>query len=435
MANYVMIFVPHQDDEICLMGEYLDRLLYKQDVLIKVVYLTNGDYATPASIRQAEALRAIRLFGIAENDVIFLGYPDTPYESANPYTESRLNAITLSIKQLLIHFTPNIIFCTDMDPHPDHRALSMCFSRAMAYVLQEIEWYRPNVFKGFAYSSAFYGKEDYRRIDNPPTIIPNPAKPDNPSLDWNSRICLKNPAAVNHTPLWSNRLYKALLEHQSQCGLQFYRSIINGDQAFFHQRTDNLLFSSHVSAVEVSSGVKDYLYDFTPGSLHNIMDPVDRSMTHDHIWVPDQLDRSPSITIRFKSPQHLEYIGIYGNPNFCQQQVAGKIVINGNHNIPFRLMNEFGKKTVILINYPNVMLLSLAMQYPCSGISELELFEKKENLDLFTTVESTLHEKHRDCIRQQCTNWCEWLYIQLSRARFRFFRKINYLAKRIKKYE
>ena len=110
MVKHVMVLVPHQDDEVCLMGEYLDRHLYKDDVLIKLVYLTNGDYITAAATRKAEALEAVQLFGILEKDVIFLGYPDTPFESDNPYTDNRLKAITLSIEQVILRFTPYIRF-------------------------------------------------------------------------------------------------------------------------------------------------------------------------------------------------------------------------------------------------------------------------------------------------------------------------------------
>lgn len=431
MVNYVMVFIPHQDDEICLMGEYLDRRLYKDNVMIKLVYLTNGDYITAAATRQAEALEAARIFGVAEEDVTFLGYPDTPYESDSPYTDTRLNAITLSIKQVILRFTPYIIFCTDLDPHPDHRALSLCFNRAMASILNKTEEYRPIVFKGFAYSNAFYGKKDYTRINNPSSTIPAPGRPDNPSLNWDNRISLKNPGAVNHVPLWNNRIYKALLKHKSQCGLQYYQSIINGDQAFFKKRTDNLLFSSSISELKVSSGTKQYLYDFSTGYLCDIMDSSNAATLYNCIWKPDKHDLSPAISICFKHPQPVAYISIHGNPNLQQQLVAGKIVINQNQAIPFQLINEYGKETIFHINNQNVSSLHIILQQPCTGVSELGVFKDNDNASLFLPIMPPTQKSNY--FHQALIDQLEWFYIRISWANFRLRRKINYLVKRIRK--
>ena len=433
MDNYVLIFVPHQDDEICLMGEYLDRRLYKDDVRIKLVYLTNGDYMTAAATRQAEALKTARLFEIAEKDVVFMGSPDTPCESGTPYTEERLCEIAISIEQILMRFTPSIIFCTDLDPHPDHHALSLCFDRAMASVLNKAADYRPHVFKGFAYSTAFYGQRDYARINNPPTTVPNPARPDNPSFNWNNRICLKNPGAVNQTPLWKNRIYKALLKHNSQCGLHFYQSIVNGDQVFFRKRTDNLLLSGSTAKVTATSGIKEYLYDFSTGRLCSVMDCSNQTALLKGIWEPDPQDQSPVITIHFKQPLPIGYINVNGNPNRRWQQAAGKILINGESVVHFEKLEEFGKDTFFEIHNPQVSTIHFILQQPCSGISEIGLFKNEDTFDLFHPVMPNASNINANSFYQRWINCLEWLYIRLSRVNFRLCRKAKHLLKKVKK--
>ena len=431
MVKHVMVLVPHQDDEVCLMGEYLERHLYKDDVLIKLVYLTNGDYITAATTRKAEALEAVQLFGILEKDVTFLGYPDTPFESDNPYTDNRLKAITLSIEQVILRFTPYIIFCTDSDFHPDHRALSLCFNRAMDSILKKAEGYRPIVFKGFSYSTAFYGKKDYSRINNPPATIPTPERLDNPSLNWNARVRLKNPGAVNHVPLWNNKIYQALLKHKSQCGLQYYQSIINGDQVFFKERTDNLLFSSSISELKVSSGIKQYLYDFSTGSLYHIMDCGNTDAPYNCIWKPDKHDLSPTISICFKHPQTVAYISIHGNPNLHKQMVAGEVVINRNQTIPFQLLNEYGKETIVHIHNQEVYSIYITLQQPCSGIGELGVYKNDDNTSLFLPIMPLVSKSNY--FHEKLINYLEWLYIRISWVNFRLHRKINFLIKRIRK--
>ena len=76
--NKVLIIVPHEDDETIIAGNIIDLLKLNGND-IKVAYLTNGDYSIPAEIRAKEAIHAIRTLGLNEDDVFFLGYPDTQF--------------------------------------------------------------------------------------------------------------------------------------------------------------------------------------------------------------------------------------------------------------------------------------------------------------------------------------------------------------------
>ena len=63
---------------------------------------------------------------------------------------------------LLWTLQPDMIFCVDYDTHADHRMLSLCFEKEMGKILQTPgNNYHPQVFKGFAYSTAYETVRDF----------------------------------------------------------------------------------------------------------------------------------------------------------------------------------------------------------------------------------------------------------------------------------
>lgn len=75
-----MVVVPHQDDEVLLSA----GILYQAKKLgrdVKVVIVTNGDCGcsdhTKGQTRLRETVRGMKILGISEKDLIFLGYADT----------------------------------------------------------------------------------------------------------------------------------------------------------------------------------------------------------------------------------------------------------------------------------------------------------------------------------------------------------------------
>ena len=64
----VMVFVPHQDDEINLMGGILEQYTAAGS-RVSVVFSTNGDFLTPAETRMEEALAALAEVGVPEENV------------------------------------------------------------------------------------------------------------------------------------------------------------------------------------------------------------------------------------------------------------------------------------------------------------------------------------------------------------------------------
>lgn len=72
-----MIIVPHQDDEILGFSASIYNMIAAGDD-VRVMFATNGDYqgADMGRLRLSESANALSLFGIPQENLILLGYPD-----------------------------------------------------------------------------------------------------------------------------------------------------------------------------------------------------------------------------------------------------------------------------------------------------------------------------------------------------------------------
>ncbi|MDD2689440.1 MAG: PIG-L family deacetylase [Candidatus Omnitrophica bacterium] len=182
----ILILAPHPDDEtIGCAGIIQDAL--KVGAEVKVMYLTNGDHNQLAfivyekrltlrkgeflhmgEVRHKEAVKAMKLLGLGENNLIFLGYPDwgtfailtqywqtkKPYKSwltrvssvpykANlsygaPYTG---DSILTDLESVLLKYKPNKIFVSHpADTNRDHHA----FYIFLQIALQDLKKKIPN---------------------------------------------------------------------------------------------------------------------------------------------------------------------------------------------------------------------------------------------------------------------------------------------------
>lgn len=73
----VLVIAPHPDDEVLLAGGVMARAV-EQGRRVAVIIVTNGDYSCERDgyLREAESIAALKLLGVKESDVHFLGYPD-----------------------------------------------------------------------------------------------------------------------------------------------------------------------------------------------------------------------------------------------------------------------------------------------------------------------------------------------------------------------
>ncbi|MCS6950646.1 MAG: PIG-L family deacetylase [bacterium] len=177
-GDRVVVFAPHPDDEVLGCAGVIQQAV-QAGAQVWVVYMTNGDgfrlaverqyrqssptpeqYIRFGELRQQEARRAMRLLGLADWRVIFLGYPDrglyslwqshwTPRHSlrsyytktdTNPYRDSLRPGslycgqnVLRDVETVLRRTVPTHVYVThSSDDHPDHAATALFVQTALA---------------------------------------------------------------------------------------------------------------------------------------------------------------------------------------------------------------------------------------------------------------------------------------------------------------
>ncbi len=200
-VQHLMVFAPHPDDETLAAGGAI-QIARQHGAQVKVVIVTNGDgqVFAPAILerrprpsppdyirlglrRQQESLAALRLLGVPQEDVVFLGYPDrgllpmwladwqtecpftAPYTraSADPYTnpydpqaEYCGRNLLADLRLLLAQARPDLILLPHpADQHPDHRALSAYVRLAVALEEQDHPDYHPRLWGYLVHYASF----------------------------------------------------------------------------------------------------------------------------------------------------------------------------------------------------------------------------------------------------------------------------------------
>lgn len=176
-TDRILVFAPHCDDETLGLSGYLQKAA-RIGAEVRIVFMTNGDgfrwsaerqmrrflvspegYVQFGVERQQEAVAALKISGIPEADVTFLGYPDrglapmwlTNWQPANPYRSSTTGytrspyedsytpravycgeSVMEDVRRLLSDFRPTQVFCPHPNEnHPDHWATYAFVTNAM----------------------------------------------------------------------------------------------------------------------------------------------------------------------------------------------------------------------------------------------------------------------------------------------------------------
>lgn len=412
----LLIFCPHEDDEINLVGGLLLELK-KINCSIRVVFSTNGDYYIKGKYRIREAINSLRILGIGKTNITFLGYPDQDQCNDNHLYMTDDNFISHNglkytympdgleyhyikhqehclinkknfigdIEELILEDKADYIICVDYDSHCDHRALHLSFETAMGRVLNSTD-YRPIVLKAFAYPTTYKGVKDFKSGSLGISEFNKEDKAlyrlQNPYYKWENRLCFNTRDVTSEKLLLFNKLFKAIMQHKSQQFIDEAYSVINSDQVFFLRRTDNLLYNARV---KVSSGDKKYLNDFMLFDSSNIMKGyssfpiIDKGYTRIN-------DNDRYISINFRNKVNIEELNIYEYVN-CKTNLdyitleydgCSRKCIVSKDNFVYHL-NNLGIKNIksIKIIFPSNI-----------DISELELFDSN------TVYENHINDNH-----------------------------------------
>jgi LmbE family N-acetylglucosaminyl deacetylase len=177
-TDRILILVPHPDDEAIGCAGIIQEARGLKAPL-RIVYLTNGDHNQVAfivyekritlkqgefihmgQVRRKEAVAAMKLLGLSEKDLVFLGYPDfgtfsifsqywqdtLPFKSlltrisSVPYKENfsfgapyKGESMLSDLKKIILEYKPNKIFVSHpADTNVDHKTFYLLLQVALA---------------------------------------------------------------------------------------------------------------------------------------------------------------------------------------------------------------------------------------------------------------------------------------------------------------
>ncbi|MBR2100867.1 MAG: PIG-L family deacetylase [Eubacterium sp.] len=361
-----MFFVPHEDDEINVFGGVLEQYV-KNGSDVKIVFLTNGDCYGIEKFRIIEALDVAKVYNIPKENIIFLGYSDTlskhgvhiynaedneEYTSVKGHTETyatkHMNPFKIGrmftrsnivedMKDVIKAYKPDELFCCDYDSHPDHRAISLFFEEALDELLKEDASYTPDVYKGFAYSTAWNGKQDYYSLNIVSTrkVSNSPLMEENNIYEWNERVRFPVADETLSRVMQNSSSYQAMMMHCSQTASDHANGILNGDKVFWKRRTDNVLKNAEIIA---TSGDASQVTSFKLADSENIM--KSDNLPCSNVWEADENDENRIIMISLPEPKTIREVVIYANP-YNENNIINATLKVGNYQFETDMIDNY----------------------------------------------------------------------------------------------
>lgn len=348
----VMAIVPHEGDEMYLLGGVLEQYVkYGSDIYI--VYVFNGDSSGDGVQRITEADAAMTSIGIPAENLIFLGYGDQlnlegtplylcPEDEAlssaagfsstygtdkhppfNPGAAYTRKNIYQDIRTVLLRYTPDLVFCTDTDENVDHQTVAMFFEQAMGEVLKARPSYEPVILRGFAYSTAYEAPPDYYVLNALSTVKPGEEDfiTDGGSniYNWADRLRLPVYPGVLSRSIFSSSGYAMAENYASQNAVARCEGSINSDKVFWLRESGSI---SYEAEFWVSSGEASTLKDFLLSQhTQSHQDPG----YSDNTWVPAADDGEKRVIIKYPEPTLLSRVVLYDNPSLTDNVLETSI--------------------------------------------------------------------------------------------------------------
>lgn len=464
MYNYfnnkkIMIIVPHQDDEINIVGGLLVSECFSPEK-VQIVYTTNGDFLCNYKARYRESFKLAKKLGIPKTNLIFMGYADQHIKEENHIYTTHSPDVFSSLKgdsktfssyvkeyhyskygehaefnqenfcqdlfDIIIENKPEIIFTVDLDSHPDHRATAVAFDKAMGRVLKQESSYRPVVYKAFAYPTAYKGIEDYD--DQKPTAFNTEphslCKLQNPYYTWEERTRFQT-----RYPrlLFINPVYQLLKIYRSQLIIKHAKQIINNDMIYWKRRTDNLAITSKITA---TSGNVEYINDFVTIDFDKLTKGHQEKPTLKNVaWIPSKTDAKKEIQIEFPESTGISELNIYQN-TFDDSHIETIQIMLDNEKRIIKL----DKKTKINVKNKKIKKIKIKIvEYKGEniGFTEIEIFKVNNRSDYYNKEDKESQCMKRNRILNTTINIINKLTLIIDIFVSRVYNKIDRIQKRL----
>ena len=400
----VMVIIPHEDDDLNLVSGMIENYIECGSEVFPV-FVTNGDYQNFGIERINEAIRCWDYLGVPESNVFFLGYGDQwaeggmhiynstsdepmtshigkthtygtnahpAYHNGNLYTNRNYQN---DLKDLITEILPDILFISDYDSHCDHKAVSLLSEKVMGEVLKEAVGYKPIIYKGYAYSTAWEAVDDYYSLN-----IYSTQKPDCATLtyNWEERSRLPVSTKSLSRSVFTSSIYNALSYYETKVANKHVKQIVNSDKVFWQRRTDSLTYNARI---EASSGDKSLLNDFRILDNNDVNDS--KRLPYDGVWIPEKEDYSKSISVELNEKTDISQIVLYDHPSLSDNITGLRIVFDDKTSLDVEGLNNNGSATVVKTNKKGVSLFRIEIissEGEEAGLSEVEAFESDHQI-------------------------------------------------------
>lgn len=399
----VLVVVPHQDDETFLFGGVFEEYI-KYGSKVNVVFSTNGDAMETAETkgtRLKEAIKALQVFGVDEDNIYFLGYGDTwdndkshiylseggklmtstagytatyalpdhpAFNDGADYTRDNFKS---DMKNLIMKIQPDTIYCVDYDKNSDHRATSLIFEEAMGEILKENKEYRPLVYKGFAYSTSMYAVRDYNGRNVKSTVNPYDTEymQETNVYNWNERVRIPVSADSLSRLSIGTSIYEALDCHVSQSVCRFTHRAANSDRVFWKRDTGSLLYDAEFTC---NGKEIERLNDFKIADSDIILDRENPPFDGFGTEVPEG-----KIIVSMPSAVTADRMVIYDNPSMKDNVTEAEIVFDNGKTIKTGALEKNGSGTEIYFpkqSFESFTIEIIESEGDKAGFTEVEAF-------------------------------------------------------------
>lgn len=398
----VMVIVPHEDDELNVAGGVLEEYV-RYGSRVYVVFVTNGDICDLGLRRIEEAIACCGSMGIAEEQVIFLGYGDQ-WAAGGPHLYNGETGVTLTsavgrtetygsdahpafrtgrsytvehfledMKDVILTYQPDTIICSDYDSHIDHKAVTLAFEKVMGQILREQPQYAPVVYKAFAYNTSWMAEEDFYAVNILATqnIFTEPYYQDPAIYRWEERVRLPVAADTLSRSMMTTANYRGMYNYGSQNANRRALGMTNSDKIFWQRRTDSLCYDA---GVEATSGNAGLLNDFM---LLECGDLVGGRAPSDGAWCPERGDTRPEVTVTFPQRRDVAQIVLYDHLSNTDNVLDAVIRFDDGTEIHTGALDADGAATAFAVNRTDVAWFTVTLlrwEGETPGLTEIEAF-------------------------------------------------------------
>jgi LmbE family N-acetylglucosaminyl deacetylase len=113
----ILVFSPHPDDETIAVGGYIAQAV-QVGADVRIALVTDGDFHHNGQVRYTEFKKATEILGVANDNIMFLGFPDGKLDKEQQKT------LGDALKGTIAQYNPDIVICPyPGDDNPDHAAI------------------------------------------------------------------------------------------------------------------------------------------------------------------------------------------------------------------------------------------------------------------------------------------------------------------------